>query len=622
MNTTGLQLDHQLLEARQLFEEGREVPPHWVRGEVVRSWHRSRESGLTPSDKRLFCSVSRQELRELSEQREAILRYINKDMDHLLKVFGGTDWVLAFIEVQGRVIRSFRGERAGDEQARALRVGLNLNETATGTTAPGCALTEQRPYIVRGGEHFLEEARNFSCAAVPTFFPDGTLAGVLNASRHDDRQNRNINILETLALVVRTIENRMVEDLKGEVRLAVHYTPELTNSPVRGLLHFDRQGQLLGANPAARQLLNISNLESEGMPVTLENLFTTNGIHLQRAAREPVALQFKDGSQLYVRAELQSARTVIPHHQTASIKHVGSNAELISPLYQRALKAFCGDVPVLINGETGTGKDVLARWLHRNGPLGRGNFVGVNCASIPETLIESELFGYEDGAFTGARRGGMAGKIELASEGTLFLDEIGDMPLDMQSRLLRALQDREVTRLGSSRARAVSFSLVCATHRLLHEQIQKGLFREDLYYRINGLQLTLPPLRDRPDLEKLIDEILREAAAPSAPPTLSPAAHAALHAYNWPGNIRELQQALKLGVALAEDDCIELNHLPSALRNQAILSPAAQTLADQNKQAIIVALRKHDGNVSAAARSLGISRATFYRKMRLSGLDR
>ena len=160
-------------------------------------------------------------------------------MDHLLKVFGGTDWVLAFIEVQGRVIRSFRGERAGDEQARALRVGLNLNETATGTTAPGCALTEQRPYIVRGGEHFLEEARNFSCAAVPTFFPDGTLAGVLNASRHDDRQNRNINILETLALVVRTIENRMVEDLKGEVRLAVHYTPELTNSPVRGLLHFD-----------------------------------------------------------------------------------------------------------------------------------------------------------------------------------------------------------------------------------------------------------------------------------------------------------------------------------------------------------------------------------------------
>ena len=143
-----------------------------------------------------------------------------------------------------------------------------------------------------------------------------------------------------------------------------------------------------------------------------------------------------------------------------------------------------------------------------------------------------------------------------------------------------------------------------------------------MYYRINGLQLTLPPLRDRPDLEKLIDEILREAAAPSAPPTLSPAAHAALHAYNWPGNIRELQQALKLGVALAEDDCIELNHLPSALRNQAILSPAAQTLADQNKQAIIVALRKHDGNVSAAARSLGISRATFYRKMRLSGLDR
>jgi len=620
MNTTALQLDHQLLEARQLFEEGREVPPHWVRGEVVRSWHRSRESGLVLSDKRLFCSLSSQELRELSEQRETILRYVDKDMDHLFNVLGGTDWVLAFIETQGRVIRSFRGERACDELARVLRVGCNLNEKAAGTNGPGCAITEQRPYIVRGGEHFLEEARNFSCAAVPTFFPDGTLAGVINASRRLD--GRNINILETLALAARAIENRMVEDLNGDVRLAVHYAPELTNSPVRGLLHFDKQGLLLGANPAARQLLDISNLEREGVIVTLDDLCNASGLHLQRAAREPVAFRFKDGSQLYVRVEAQPSRAASARHQTPAVEYVGTSAEVISPLYQRALKAFSGNVPVLINGETGTGKDVLARWLHRNGSQSKDAFVGVNCASIPETLIESELFGYEEGAFTGARRGGMAGKIEQADGGTLFLDEIGDMPLDMQARLLRVLQDREVTRLGSSRARAVSFSLVCATHHSLDERIQDGLFREDLYYRINGLQLTLPSLRERSDLEKLIDDILCEVAAPSAPPMLSPAAHAALHAYSWPGNIRELQQALKLGVALAEDDCIELDHLPSALRNQAISPPVAQTLADQNKQAIIVALRKHDGNLSAAARSLGISRATFYRKMRLLGLDR
>tara|TARA_A100001391_G_scaffold30466_4_gene16288 strand:+ start:3869 stop:5749 length:1881 start_codon:yes stop_codon:yes gene_type:complete len=616
MHATGLQMDRQLLEARRLFREGREVPSGWVRGEVIRSWQRSREYGLAPDDHRIFSPVSRHALRRLQEYRDQLLHYVEPEMERLFKALRGTDWVLACLEAEGWIVRSMTGDRACPDLGRALRAGGNLDETVAGTTGPGCALTERCPSVVTGGEHFLEEAGGFICAAVPLFAPDGELAGVLNASRRHD--GRAMGVLEPLALAAREVENRMVENLAGDLRLAVHYRSELTDSPVRGLIHFDRDGRLLGANPVARQLLDLARLEGEGRPVTLERLWGSALPSLRRGAGEPVALACQDGGQLYVRVESAPRPTVAMPRRDAGEAVAG-------PLYERALKAFRGGVPVLINGETGTGKDRLARWLHERGGAGQGPFVAVNCASIPEGLIESELFGYEEGAFTGARRGGMAGKFEQADGGTLFLDEIGDMPLTLQARLLRVLQDREVTRLGGGRVRPVSFSLLCATLQPLDRAIAEGRFREDLFYRINGLRVALPALRERADLAALMDSLLEEVSPSTPVPRLSPAARRALMAHSWPGNIRELQQALRLGAVLAEGGWIELEHLPAVPHEDAAetaAEPPAGTLDGQTRQAMLAALAASGGNVSAAARRLGIGRATFYRKMRRFGLSR
>jgi transcriptional regulator with PAS, ATPase and Fis domain len=295
----------------------------------------------------------------------------------------------------------------------------------------------------------------------------------------------------------------------------------------------------------------------------------------------------------------------------------------------RARKAFARDIPVLINGETGTGKEVFARLLHEGSRRAGEAFVAINCSSIPASLIESELFGHAEGAFTGSRKGGASGKIEQAHKGTLFLDEIGDMPPELQGRLLRVLQERSLTRLGSSQLIKVDCALICATHRDLKQLSANQGFREDLYYRINGLRVVLPALRERHDLDALIQHLLRAETNAHPSPRLSKVALQALLAYRWPGNVRQLYQTLRLAAALAEnEEEIGLQHLPddvledcdtpveSAPGTPQPQPKAGDTLQVSKLRAIKAAVEASGGNLSAAARSLGIGRATLYRKLK------
>jgi transcriptional regulator with PAS, ATPase and Fis domain len=288
------------------------------------------------------------------------------------------------------------------------------------------------------------------------------------------------------------------------------------------------------------------------------------------------------------------------------------------------------DIPILISGETGTGKDWFAQAIHREAPHADSPFVAVNCASIPETLIESELFGYEDGAFTGARKNGSIGKIVQASGGTLFLDEIGDMPLPLQARLLRVLQDRVVTPLGSTRSIPVQLSLVCATNRNLRDLIAQGSFREDLYYRLNGLTIKLPPLRERSDLDALLKKMLATESG-GAPCRLSAEAMQLIRQAAWPGNLRQLANLLRTAIAMTDDDReIRPEHLPDDFLEEASAGDVAMTIAGPEKPAADVpslgrlevsqirrTLVANRGNVSATARQLGISRNTIYRRLNM-----
>jgi transcriptional regulator with PAS, ATPase and Fis domain len=311
----------------------------------------------------------------------------------------------------------------------------------------------------------------------------------------------------------------------------------------------------------------------------------------------------------------------------SSLRYLDTGDAQLAQAIERVTKVLGRDVAVLILGETGTGKELLARAIHEDSPRRVAPFVAVNCASIPESLIESELFGYDEGAFTGARRKGSVGKIVQANGGTLFLDEIGDMPLSLQARLLRVLQERSVAPLGSARQIDVDLALVCATHRNLREMMAAGSFREDLYYRLNGLVVKLPPLRERTDLDVIVQRMLR---AQGCPPTLdvAPEVMALFRAHDWPGNLRQLANVLRTAALMAEGErWIGREHLPDdLLEDGPTASPprdrragplaASQRLDELTAGALEQALTLHEGNVSATARALGVSRNTVYRHLK------
>jgi transcriptional regulator with PAS, ATPase and Fis domain len=314
------------------------------------------------------------------------------------------------------------------------------------------------------------------------------------------------------------------------------------------------------------------------------------------------------------------------------LHYLDTGDEKVAAIIRKVNLVMGRDIPILITGETGTGKELLAQAVHNDSPRADGPFVAVNCASIPESLIESELFGYEDGAFTGARKKGSTGKILQANGGSLFLDEIGDMPLGLQARLLRVLQERLVMPLGSNKSIPVNVALICATNRNLRDMIGKGQFREDLYYRLNGLVVRLPPLRERSDLDVVIHRLLA-AEASGEPPTVSPEVMALFKRHNWPGNFRQLTNLLRTAIVMAGSAReVKIEHLPEDFLDDVGQLPITTGPASQSQVTTILAggnvrledvelltiqksLDEHRGNVSAAARALGVSRNTIYRKL-------
>jgi transcriptional regulator of acetoin/glycerol metabolism len=353
-----------------------------------------------------------------------------------------------------------------------------------------------------------------------------------------------------------------------------------------------------------------------------------------------------------------------PGARPAPVRGGGSLPTLLDASLARQVeigrRVIARHTPVLLCGETGSGKEVFARAVHDGSPRAGGAFVAVNCASIPDSLIESELFGYRAGAFTGAQRSGRRGKIAQADGGTLFLDEIGDMPLELQARLLRVLEERQVTPLGSEEVITVDFQLLSASHRNLLELVEQGRFREDLYYRLAGVELRLPPLRERSDRAELIRSLL--VAEGGAESQLTPQAQERLMAYPWPGNVRQLRHVLRSACALSDGEPIGLEHLPAALQNAsagtsaraAVASLSTPTaLADggetrrgteaapnlpflddgdadedlqealrklnpiqaNERKLLLKMLEQHRWNVSSVAKAFDVSRNTLYRRL-------
>ncbi len=629
---------------------------------IEESHRRSASYGLTPNTEPDFSPLVRSDLSDRIEESRGLSAYALPVMETLYEQIVNTHSMVVLTDAQGTILHTLGDDDFLEKADRvALCAGVAWSEQSKGTNAIGTAIAEQVPTLVHADQHFLTINHFLTCSAAPIIDHQGRLIGVLDVT--GDQRSFHKHTMALVRMSAQMIENQLFSAAFDDaITLHFHSRPEFIGTLMEGIASFSMSGRFLSANRSGLfQLgLPLSALHTHtfsslfGMPVSA--LFD----HYRTAAPTMLDLCLHNGVRVSARAELRAPNLVIQsaaldrdsrprtEHQAkkgeptdeakrrlSSLHYLDTGDEKVAALIRKVNLVMGRDIPILITGETGTGKELLAQAVHNDSPRAGGPFVAVNCASIPETLIESELFGYEDGAFTGARKKGSTGKILQANGGTLFLDEIGDMPLGLQARLLRVLQERLVMPLGSNKSIPVNVALICATNRNLRDMIAKGEFREDLYYRLNGLVVRLPPLRERSDLEAVINRLLA-AESGAEPMTVSPEVMGLFKRHGWPGNFRQLTNLLRTAIVMAGGDReVRVEHLPEDFLDDVANMPVASAapvapespmmaalaaasgakLEDIELLTIQKALEEHRGNVSAAARALGVSRNTIYRKL-------
>ena len=638
---------------RHLLEHGH-CPTGLVDERLARSWGRSMAAGLAPAGRAAADLPSPGELREAMACNHSLLTHSRPIMEYLFDQVRHSHSVVVLADRAGMLMHTLGSPGFVDKAERvALTCGASWHESHRGTNAIGTALAEGTAVEVHGGEHFLERNSFLTCAASPILSATGELLGILDIS--GDHRNGHAHTLGLVSTAARMIENRLlVATCKRNIRLHLHREPEGIGSVAEGIVAVSADGWIVGANRVALTQLGLHMGDVGATPlaqvldVRLDDLLS----HHHRRPQQPQALRLRGGALLYAQVQLDAAAWPAARVVRGTPGASAANAPADDALARldtgdarwraaadKARRVVGKPIAVLIQGESGVGKEVFARALHASGPRRAGPFVAINCAAIPEHLIESELFGHVAGAFTGARKEGSLGRLREAHGGTLFLDEIGDMPLPLQTRLLRVLQDRSVTPVGAGHAVPVDFCLISATHCQLLQAAEQGRFRHDLYYRLNGLTVQLPALRERTDFAALTEQLLADLATEQGlphPVQVAPDLLQRLAAHPWPGNLRQYASVLRTACAmLAEgEDTLGWEHLgddivqalqtaapplsarlPGLTTARPVPAAAVLSLQELSSAAIDQALQSARGNVSQAARQLGISRQTLYRKL-------
>ncbi len=635
-----------ILQTRNEFLANGHVREGAITEAIERSWRRCLASGIDTQSPSNIEVVTAQELARKREQNHQLLTLARPEMETLSEQIAHTRNVVILTDDEGLILHSMGSQHLlHDEQRLSLSAGTSWSESQRGTNAIGTAIFEQSALTVRGAEHFMSYHHALNCSAVPIFGAENQLIATLDVSN-----DYNVSQQHTLALVkmsAQMIENRLfLASHQSDVVLHFHARPEFIGTLWEGVAMFTDHGELVASNRSGQFQLGLNTQRSrlnhtQGEPqLNFNQLFDMSIESLLRqigsADKLVIPLRLNNGARIYVQVELLHKKPQPSKPAPVSKRTSAANLDLLNSgdaKIERAIaqvkQVLSRDIPILIQGETGVGKELFARAIHEASAQHKGPWIAVNCAALPEGLIEAELFGYEEGAFTGAKRKGSPGKIEQANGGTLFLDEIGDMPLSLQARLLRVLQERTVTPLGSTKSIPVSFALVSATNLKLKEKVESGEFRSDLYYRLNGLSVSLPPLRQRSDLTALINIIMQIEHADDV--KITPEVMDVFEQHPWPGNIRQLHNVLRTALALADGTLISELHLTqdfideikTADKTEALSEAVAlnnQNLDDVTSNAIVKAMEKHSGNVSAVARQLNISRNTLYRKLKALGL--
>ncbi|MBD9589442.1 sigma-54-dependent Fis family transcriptional regulator [Pseudomonas sp. PDM03] len=595
------------------------------------SWSRCRAFGLDHQSAPAFDQLPAADIAQLLESQHSLVQTTHQEvLPYYENILSNSNCLIMLADNQGQVLTSWGTQRFIEPSlTRGFSAGASWMERCSGTNAIGTALACEQAVHIEHDEHFLKANRFMTGSAAPIFDAERKVIAVLDVS--SDSYLPPSHTLGMVKMMSQTVENRLILNLFHGQHFQLTFNTGLNNldSQWAGLLIFDETGQVLSANRRADNLLGISlsrvSVESLFKVSLLELLNQPDGLpfSLQASGRNRFQCLLRRPKQAPIQARMFAEPAVVaPAPAAISLNTLHFGDSRVEKAVRQAERLLEKDIPLLIHGETGVGKEVFVKALHQASSRSKQPFIAVNCAAIPAELVESELFGYEKGAFTGANQKGSIGLIRKADKGTLFLDEIGDMPLPTQARLLRVLQERCVQPVGSSELFPVDIRIISATNRSLREQVQLGRFREDLYYRIGGLTLELPPLRERSDKQALFKRLWEQHREPSQWAGLSREVLELFGRHPWPGNLRQVSSVMQVALAMAEEQPVRPEHLPDDFFVDLEMEPVEvdeplavdlNDVEDLNRQ-----LQAAGGNISHLARRLGVSRNTLYKRLRQS----
>lgn len=592
------------------------------------SWTRCRDFGLDHQTRPSFGQLPGAQVSQLLERHQSLVQTTHQEvLPYYENILSNSNCLILLADRHGQLLKSWGTQRFVEpSRTQGFLAGASWSERGTGTNAIGTALACEQAIHIEPDEHFLKANRFMTGSASPIFDAERRLIAVLDVS--SDSFLPPSHTLGMVKMMSQSVENRLILDQFHDSHFQLTFNTGLNNldSQWAGLLIFDESGRILCANRRADTLLGVApagvNIEAlfrcpvahllsetEGRPFALHALGNNRfQCLLKRPRRKPVQLHAITSTQQH------------PAPRAVHFENIDLGDERVGKAVRQARRLLEKDIPLLIHGETGVGKEVFVKALHRSSSRAEQPLIAVNCAAIPTELVESELFGYAKGAFTGAHHKGSIGLIRKADQGTLFLDEIGDMPMPVQARLLRVLQERCVQPLGSSEQYPVDIRVVSATNRCLRDEVRIGQFRQDLYYRISGLNIELPPLRERTDKRALIQQLWERHRDAHQRAGFSAQVLALFENHPWPGNLRQLNSVIQVALALADDQPIDVEHLPEDflldLREPRKAPVTAITERLSSNDDLSDLLQAAGGNISQLAKRLGVSRNTLYKRLR------
>jgi transcriptional regulator of acetoin/glycerol metabolism len=639
-----------IFQTWQHFIKTGEADNRLIRIEIFESWERCLfKYKLDPYGARRPIRLSQKEIAERRHSRAVLLESAKPFLKVLESAVRGSGFIITLSDEEGYVL-----EVLGDEEilkmaeANNYLPGCRRSEDEVGTNAIGLSLHEKKPIQVTSYEHFNVRHHLWTCSSSPVFSPEKELLGIITLSGKSIGKHQH-----TLGMVIsaaKAIENKIGEEqLSREKSNLSSHLDSLLDSVSEGIIAINKDGKVTHINRIAEKMLDILKESIVEKPLKTvididskiwEEILRNSHISDKEMAvnvlgksnffilsTRPIEVDGDNVGKILILTEKKRVYELIQRFTGSHAKFtfddiIGKNPRLLRQI-ELAKIASKTDSRVLLVGESGTGKELFAQAIHNESKRRKGPFVAVCCAAVPRELIEAELFGYKEGAFTGSRKGGQIGKFELADRGTLLLDEISSMPLEMQAKILRILQEGEVVRLGDNTPRKVDARIIAATNKDLLEEVKNKNFREDLYFRLNIVEIVIPPLRDRlEDLPLLSHHILKRITTQLEKNSIKISEEACrlLKNYHWPGNVRELENYLERASITCEDGVIKPKHLPKHLFISAPppdnLNIEVRALKEEEKTLIMKALKECKGNISESARKLQISRSTLYRHIK------